>query len=100
MFMSVEYFANSAPNGLCYSRWGGGTAKPSIEEKAEARKMPKNAQSPTRRVHAVLGSRMILPLANVLIDGDVFSALNFKSRFIPISPSILELQAGQASHQI
>ncbi|HET9914926.1 MAG TPA: hypothetical protein VFQ13_23760, partial [Anaerolineales bacterium] len=44
------------PNGLRYSRWGGETAKLSTEKKAEARKMLENAQTPQRRVHALLGA--------------------------------------------
>ncbi|HEY9760070.1 MAG TPA: hypothetical protein V6C97_33245 [Oculatellaceae cyanobacterium] len=43
-------------NGLRYLRWGGETAKPSTEKKVEAKKLPENAQTPQRRVHALLGA--------------------------------------------
>ncbi len=39
-----------------YLRWGGGTAKPSSQKKAEAQKTPENAATPQRQVHAVLGA--------------------------------------------
>jgi len=38
-----------------YLRWGGGTAKPSSRKKVQAQKRLKNAATPQRQVHAVLG---------------------------------------------
>jgi len=47
---------NQAPNGLRYLRWGGDGGTPSTEKKAEAEKTLENAQTPQRRVHALLGA--------------------------------------------
>jgi hypothetical protein len=49
-------FYDCLPNGLRYLRWGGDGGTPSTEKKAEARKMLENAQTPQRRVHALLGA--------------------------------------------
>jgi hypothetical protein len=44
-----------APNGLRYPRVGGTRQRHFAGTSFEPRKLPENAQTPTRRVHAVLG---------------------------------------------
>jgi hypothetical protein len=44
------------PNGLRYPRVGGTRERHFDGTSFKPRKLPENAQTPTRRVHAVLGS--------------------------------------------
>jgi hypothetical protein len=46
---------NKVPNGLRYPRVGGTRGRRFDGTRFKPRKLPKNAQTPTRRVHAVLG---------------------------------------------
>jgi len=46
----------AAPNGLRYPRVGGTRQRDFAGTNFQPRKLPENAQTPTRRVHAVLGT--------------------------------------------
>ncbi len=52
--MLVESFVNSAPNGVRYLRVGGRRRRYFDGTSFKPRELPKNAATPTRRVHAVL----------------------------------------------
>ena len=48
-------FAKKTPNGMRYPRVGETRERCFAGTSLEPRKLPENAQTPTRRVHAVLG---------------------------------------------
>jgi len=48
-------FSAQAPNGLRYPRVGGTRERCFDGTNSKPQKLPENAQTPTRRVHAVLG---------------------------------------------
>jgi hypothetical protein len=52
----IKYRSTHAPNGLRYPRVGGTRQRHFIGTSFEPRKLLENAQTPTRRVHAVLGA--------------------------------------------
>ncbi len=60
------------PNGMRYLRVGGTRQRRFIGTSLQLRKLPKNAVTPTRRVHAVLGGRkhILLPLGFQLIKAE------------------------------
>src|SRR5512140_2507101 len=50
----MTYAFKELPNGVRYLRWGGGTAKPSTEKKAEAKKtLEKRGDSPASSARCV-----------------------------------------------
>ncbi|HLO17298.1 MAG TPA: hypothetical protein VK206_20870 [Anaerolineales bacterium] len=51
-----KHFCKCLPNGLRYLRVGGTRQRHFAGANFKPRKLPENAQTPTRRVHAVLGS--------------------------------------------
>ncbi len=53
MFFPLTYYV--APNGMRYPRVGGRRGRRFAGTSFQPRKRLENAQSPTRRVHAVLG---------------------------------------------
>jgi hypothetical protein len=55
----IDFISPPAPNGVRYLRWGG-RRNAVRTEKAEAKKLPKNAQTPQRQVHAVLGGCLLV----------------------------------------
>jgi len=57
-----------APNGLRYPRVGGMRQCHFDGTSLEPQKLPENAQTPTRRVHAVLASRLLYTSLLLLPD--------------------------------
>ena len=49
-------YAMKMPNGMRYPRVGGMGSRHFAGTNLKPRKLPENAQTPTRRVHAVLGA--------------------------------------------
>jgi len=58
-FMKRRIFSDCAPNGLRYPLVGGTRQRQFGGTNFKPHKLPENAQTPTRRVHAVLGSQAL-----------------------------------------
>ena len=50
------YYPDEQPNGLRYPLVGGTRQRGFVGTNSKPRKLPENAATPTRRVHAVLGA--------------------------------------------
>src|SRR5512145_217078 len=63
MFEMISFsivFASLRANGVRYPRVGGTRRRHFAGTNSKPRKLPENAATPTRRVHAVLGGRYVL----------------------------------------
>ncbi len=56
LFTAIQTVLYSAPNGVRYPRVGGTRERHFAGTNLKPRKLLENAQTPTRRVHAVLGA--------------------------------------------
>ena len=69
-FLRMNSVASYQPNGLRYPLVGGTRSRHFDGTSFKPRKLPENAQSPTSRVHAVLGGAqgVALPIWQTMID--------------------------------